>query len=80
MWPGKNYENDNEDAETIYNKFSANIEPYICLNIKPEVFKNLEVTLSPKISQGNRIIVETLKEKYCPELQIVESDLRECIR
>lgn len=79
MWPGKNYENE-DDAETIYDKFSLVVEPYIYLNIKPKVFECLEVTLSPKISMGNRVIVDALKDKYCPNLQIHESALKKCIR
>lgn len=80
IWPGKNFDNEDEDIETIYNKFSLIMEPYICLRIKPEVYKNLEVTLSPKISSGNRVIVDSLKNNYCPKLQIHESMLKECIR
>ena len=39
VWPGKNYEDENEDAEAIYNKFSKKVEPYICLKIMTQVRK-----------------------------------------
>ena len=56
------------------------MEPYICLNIKSQIFEALEITLSPKISVGNRAIVDSLKYKYCSNLIIHESELKECIR
>ena len=80
IWPGKNFDIEGEDIETIYNKFSLIMEPYICLNIKSQIFEELEITLSPKISVGNRAIVDSLKYKYCSNLTIHESELKECIR
>ena len=77
---GKNFDVEGEDIETIYNKFSLIMEPYICLNIKSQIFEELEITLSPKISVGNRAIVDSLKYKYCSNLIIHESELKECIR
>ena len=56
------------------------MEPYIYLSIEPQIFEKLEITLSPKISLGNRVIVNSLKYKYCPNLIIHESELKECIR
>ena len=80
VWPGKNFDNENESVDEIYKFFSKSIDKFIYLSIKPEVFKKLEVTLSPKISDGNRIIVNVLKEKYCPTMVIKESSLHNCIR
>ncbi|QSX09511.1 DUF2971 domain-containing protein [Alkalibacter rhizosphaerae] len=50
------------------------------LQIDPLKFKNMEITLSPKVSEGNRLITETLIEEYNPEAKIVESDLFKKIR
>lgn len=77
IWPGKDFD---EDNEVIYNSFSSIMEPYIYLHIKSEVSKTLDVTLSTKISSGYRITVDLIKDKYCPNLAIHESDLRECTR
>lgn len=80
VWPGKNFDNEDENIEIIYNKFSLTMDSYIYLNIVPKMFDKLEITLSPKISEGNRVIVDTLKYKYCPKLIVHESELKECIR
>lgn len=56
------------------------MESYIYLNIEAQLFEKLEITLSPKISLGNRAIIDALKYKYCPNLLINESVLKECIR
>lgn len=80
IWPGKNFDKPDLDIDTIYEKFSLIVDNFIYLNIKQEVFDGLEITLSPKISSANRVIIEALKSNYCPNLQIHESVLRDCIR
>lgn len=45
------------------------------LTIDPNYFKQMEITASPQMSPGNRILLETLVEKYNPEAKIVDSSL-----
>lgn len=45
------------------------------LDIDPQYFEEMEITCSPQMSIGNRILLETLVEKYNPKAKIVESEL-----
>lgn len=45
------------------------------LDIDPKYFAEMEVTRSPQMTGGNRVILETLIEKYNPSAKIVESEL-----
>lgn len=49
---------------------------YYDLTIDEDAFSNMEITLSPQLSAGNRIIVESLVEKYNPTARIVNSALQ----
>lgn len=49
--------------------------PFIDLKLTEEAFSNMEVTLSPKISNGNRIIVQNLMKEYNQFGEIKESEL-----
>lgn len=40
----------------------------------------MEVVLSPKISQGNKVIVYSLRDKYNPKIIMKESKLHNLIR
>ena len=79
-WYGKNFDESDMTEEEKYIKFSKIADKYIYLKIKEEAFSTMEITLSPKISQGNRVIVHALKEKFCPKLSIVDSTLQDQIR
>lgn len=50
------------------------------LKLDNNIFKNMEITLSPKITEGNRIIVENLVENYNPTAVIRDSMLIDDIR
>lgn len=50
------------------------------LSLNEDAFNNMEITLSPKISDGNRVIVEALKHKYNPNMLIIDSELQDDIR
>lgn len=43
------------------------------LKIDPILFSEMEITVSPQLSPGNRVLLETLVEKYNPTAKIVES-------
>lgn len=48
---------------------------YIDVPMEEAAFKSMEITLGPKISESDRIIVKLLVEKYCPTAQIKKSKL-----
>lgn len=48
---------------------------YIDLQIDPCCYDDMEITYSPKMTQGNRILLELLLEKYNPKAVIRESEL-----
>ena len=48
---------------------------YFDLKIDDECFKKMEVLISPKMSDGNRIILDTLIERYNPTALLKKSDL-----
>ncbi len=45
---------------------------YYFLKLKPEKFEQIKITLSPKINEGNRRIVELLVEKFIPNANIFD--------
>ena len=49
--------------------------PYYDMYISDEAFEDMEVTLSPRISGGSKIIVQSLVEKYNPSAKLTESSL-----
>ena len=56
-----------DDLEKTINSIIAdNAQPpfsYYDMDIDDEAFIDMEITLSPSISQGNEVIVQLLKEK-----------------
>ena len=48
---------------------------YYDLDIDPKCFEEMEITCSPQMTYGNRVILETLVEKYNPSAKIIESEL-----
>lgn len=48
---------------------------YYDLDIDPKCFQEMEITCSPQMTYGNRVILETLVEKYNPYARIVDSEL-----
>jgi hypothetical protein len=53
---------------------------YYFLKINEESFPKMEITLSPKISDGYKVLVELLQEKYNSLMKINKSDLQDDIR
>lgn len=80
FWPSRNYENTGEDAETIYKKFVLGLPSYVYMKILQESFETMEITLSPKISSGNKILVSALVKEYAPSIKVHNSILNDCIR
>ena len=48
---------------------------YYDLDIDPRYFAEMEITCSPQMTYGNRVILEALIEKFNPNAKIVESEL-----
>lgn len=48
---------------------------HIDLQLDTTCFAEMEITCSPKMTAGNRVILETLIEKYNPSAKIVDSEL-----
>lgn len=72
-------ENSCNDFQIIANKMRLGLEkqpfPHYDMHISDEAFEDMEITLSPRISTGSRIIVESLIEKYNPVATLSESHL-----
>lgn len=61
-------------AKMIQGKEPAPLK-YYDLDIDPRCFEEMEITCSPQMTYGNRVILETIIEKYNPCAKIVESEL-----
>lgn len=68
-----------QDFQLIANKMRLGLEkqlfPYYDMTISDEAFNEMEITLSPAISNGNRVIVENLIEKYNHSAKLEDSCL-----
>ena len=49
--------------------------PFYDLTLDENAYTQMEITLSPKISAGNRLIINSLIEKYNPSAILHESSL-----
>jgi len=71
-------EQDKALKRTIVKILEGNYEqviPFYDIPISQGAFSEMEITLSPRISAGNRIIVENLVEKYNSSAKIIDSSL-----
>lgn len=72
-------ENSYSNFQLIASKMRMGLEkqpfPYYDLHISDEAFNNMQITLSPKISEGSRTIVNSLIEKYNPVAELSDSHL-----
>ncbi len=69
--------------EVVYQAFintNNNFLPYYDLKIRDDAFNSMEITLSPQFTDGNKILLETLCQKYNPDMKIVESALKNKVR
>lgn len=68
-----------KDFQLVANKVRMGIEkqpfPHYDMVIADDAFADMEITLSPRISAGNRIIVQSLVEKYNPAAVLCDSSL-----
>ena len=77
--PEHNLETFSEDSWKVYRRVIDGIEkqpfPYYDMPIDDTAFAAMEITLSPRISTGNKLIAETLVHTYNPSAVIRDSDL-----
>lgn len=69
--------------EVVYQAFintNNNFLPYYDLQIRDDAFNSMEITLSPQFTDGNKILLETLCQKYNPNMKISESALKNKVR
>lgn len=70
-------------VEFLGQALATGIQPHFetyYMSLKDEVLDELEVTLSPSITAGQRVIVETLLKQYAPKAKIKESSLSQCVK
>lgn len=53
---------------------------YYDLSLKNNAFDNLEITMNPEAMESQKIIIESMVEKYAPQAKIYESKLKNKIR
>ena len=73
----------NNHPEKIYSNVDSCVDlPFskYFLKIDNDNFKDMEITLSPKIDEGTETIVQALVEKYNPSAKIIKSTLKGLIR
>lgn len=72
-------ENTFNNFQLIANKMRLGLEKqpflYYDMHLSDEAFNKMEITLSPRISSGSKVIVESLIEKYNPSATVSESHL-----
>lgn len=51
------------------------IPPYYDLVISDEAFSSMKIVSSPKMTPGNRVILNTLIEKYAPGIEVADSSI-----
>lgn len=52
---------------------------YYDLRLDPVALANIEITRSPEMSKGNRILFDLLVERYCPDAVIKRSSLSDTL-
>lgn len=57
---------------------NANDMPFwhLDLRISDEAFQDIEIMTGPRMSQGDKVLLETLVQVYCPTARIVSSNLK----
>lgn len=53
---------------------------YYDMQLKDEVLDKIEITLSPSASEAEKIIIQSLIDKYAPNAQVNNSTLGKVIR
>lgn len=85
--PGKRFDMNSDINEEwnqwLYDVWTKNIRNSISdyyMHLKEDIFDDMEIVLSPNSSIADRIIVESLCEKYAPKAKILDSSLSNLVR
>lgn len=62
-------------TDVILDKCDPGIPPYYDLAISDEAFSSMKIVSSPKMTPGNRVILNTLIEKYAPGIEVADSSI-----
>ncbi|MGO2581237.1 MAG: DUF2971 domain-containing protein, partial [Halomonas sp.] len=55
-------------------------QEHLYLTLDENVFENIEILMGPKVVEAERIMVNALKQKYCPSASLLNSQLSGKIR
>ncbi|MEQ2476650.1 DUF2971 domain-containing protein [Collinsella sp. CLA-AA-H167] len=61
--------------DVMLDKCDPGIPPYYDLAISDEAFSSMKIVSSPKMTPGNRVILDALIEKYAPGIEVAESSI-----
>lgn len=61
--------------DVMLDKCDPGIPPYYDLAISDEAFSSMKIVSSPKMTPGNRVILDALIEKYAPRVEVTESSI-----
>lgn len=61
--------------DVMLDKCDPGIPPYYDLAISDEAFSSMKIVSSPKMTPGNRVILDTLIEKYASGIEVAESSI-----
>ena len=73
----------NSYIELIGKALATGMQPFFetyDMSLREEVLNELEVTLSPSMTAGQRVIVESLLKQYAPKAKMKESSLSQCVK
>ena len=61
--------------DVILDRCDPETPSFYDLEISDEAFSAMRITRSPKMTSGNRVILDTLVEKYAPGIEVAESSI-----
>lgn len=73
----------NSYIEFVGKALSTGMQPYFetyDMSLRDDLLDELEVTLSPSITAGQRVIVESLLKQYAPKAKLMESSLKQYVQ
>lgn len=76
----KRYIDDTEPIDTIMRGYIGRLPKYIDLHLSDLAVENMQIMVAPDFSDSNMVLLHTLKEKYAPLAQIIESSLTNIVR
>ena len=62
-------------TSVILDRCDPEIPSFYDLIISDEAFSSMKIVASPKMTPGNRVILDALVEKYAPGIEVAESSI-----